>query len=332
MDYSKLLNEASIPVDMSYFRYLTEAQKAEMTDSALTELMKLIVDKYNSLDFSEIEKSAGDITRFKYTNMMKDNMETLYMVYKNSSDTGAAKYMEVLDDVGAILSFLQTNRKDFNELYKEGNGIIQLLYTSLVSSCVYCMHHLVSNTIRFVTVDNTASCEVMFDEIPGSIKHVHIRNVKSGADSLNDIRKLLTAYKRDQGKGQLHESVTLTVGAAVVIGVVVLLPRLIHLIREIIYSIYFARVRVSDALDVQAKLIRTNIESLESTGRGKENKKIIARQKKIAEALEVWKNRIAIKSDTTEYHMNKQIQKEEAQLKIDSDTFYDTSYDSGLMI
>ena len=93
-----------------------------------------------------------------------------------------------------------------------------------------------------------------------------------------------------------------------------LVPRIIMMIREIIYSVYYSRVKVADMLELQADLIRTNIESLEA-GRG--NRKVIARQKKIADKLEKWKNRIALKMDTTETLKRAQQKKENASLKID---------------
>ena len=61
-------------------------------------------------------------------------------------------------------------------------------------------------------------------------------------------------------------------------------------------------------------MLKTNIESLEA-GRG--NKKVIARQKKIAQKLETWKNRVALKMDSTETLKRTQERKENASLKID---------------
>ena len=98
---------------------------------------------------------------------------------------------------------------------------------------------------------------------------------------------------------------------------ILLIPRIIILIREIIYSIYYSRVKTAEMLGVQADLIRTNIESLEA-GRG--SKKVIARQKKIAQKLEKWQNKIALKMDTTEVAKKTQQRKEDQSLKIDQNS------------
>ena len=130
--YANFLVECGFEVNKSDFIYLNEANQVQITDDALTGMMKFITDKYNSIDFSEIEKSAGDINRFKYTKMLEDNLETLDSVYKNAAvaDPGAKKYVEVILHCRSVLNFMRNNRMMFSALFKAGNGMIQLLYTS----------------------------------------------------------------------------------------------------------------------------------------------------------------------------------------------------------
>ena len=314
----KVLSEAGISVDRSCFISLDEAVRAEITDEQLTGMMKFVVDKYNSIDFSEIERSAGNVAKFKYYDMIKENLDMLDNVYKSSDDPGAKKYMEVITACHKVLTHLMNMREEYSELYRQGNGIIQMLYTSEIAAILFCVGTLVSNTIRFVTTEQDTECQVLYDEIPGTIKHVHIKNVVAAANSTDDIVKYMNTVK-SANKRTVSESVTgVLIGIGVGIGAAILLiPRLIRLIQEIIYSIYFMRVRVSDMLDLQAKLIKVNIESLEA-GRG--TKKVIARQKKIAQNLETWKSKIAIKTDTVEAMKNVQIQKEMKTLDVTKDT------------
>ena len=319
--YANFLIECGFEVNKSDFIYLNEANQVKITDDALTGMMKFITDKYNSIDFSEIEKSAGDINRFKYTKMLEDNLETLDSVYKNAvvTDPGAKKYVEVILHCRTVLNFMQNNRMMFSALFKAGNGIIQLLYTSMVAGIIYCTGILVSNTIRFVTTEKDTDCEVLFDEIPGTIRHCHIKNMAYAYNSLSNFEKYLNeCYAVQIQKRGINESIGTI--AFVIGGVIVgisLIPNIINLIREIIYSIYCSRTKISEMLAVQQELLKTNIESLEA-GRG--NKKVIARQKKIAEKLEKWKNRFAMKADTTDNLKRAQIKKENETLRIDKDS------------
>lgn len=320
-----VLTEAGYDIDHVYFNLLDEASQLQVTDDVLSEMMKFITDKYNALDFSEIEKSAGDINHFKYQRMIQENVNTLNSIYNNSPDSGAKKYLEVVQAIDNVMRHLQEYRNQYSVLYKAGNGVVQLMYTSLVASCLFATGVLVSNTIRFVTTERDTECEVLFDEIPGTIKHVHIKNVLAASNDLGSFAKVVTQLTE---RSAISESITATgiaVGVMITAGVIMLIPKILMLIREIIYSIYYNRVRLADMLELQTNLIRTNIESLEQ-GRG--NRKVIARQRKIADKLEKWKNKVAVKMDTVSQLKNTAMKKENQSLRIDRDSaFAQTSYD-----
>ena len=89
------------------------------------------------------------------------------------------------------------------------------------------------------------------------------------------------------------------------------------MIREIIYSVYYTRVKVADMIAVQVDLINTNIESLEA-GRG--NKKVIAKQKRIVDKLVKWQNRIAVKVDTVNTMVAMQKKRENTSMRIEQNS------------
>lgn len=309
------LTEAGVTIKRSDFVFLSEAAKIKVADSVMTEMFKFITDKYNSIDFSEIESSAGDIRRFKYRNLVLENIETLENIYYNTDDPGAKKYVDVIKSVKMIYEFLDLKRDKISVLYKKGNGVIQLMYTSLVAATIYGTSTLVTNTIRFVTTETDTDMEVVFDEIPGSIKHVHIKNLLNTANNLSTFHELVDQMYGNEKRSVSESAITIMAATTLAIaGVIYLIPKLLTLIREIIYSIYFTRVKVSDMLDLQVQLIRTNIESLEA-GRG--SKKIIVRQRAIANKLERLSNSIAVKLDTAEVLSKTQQKKENSTLKIE---------------
>lgn len=315
VDCYRVLTEASIDVNRGEFLTLSEEARLQVTDDVLTGLMKFITDKYNSLDFSEIERSAGDIDRFKYKSLIMENSKILKDIYESSQDPGARKYLDVIYAVDEVMRFLGEDREKIAALYRSGNGIIQLMYTSLVAACLYSIGILVSNTIRFVTTDQDADCTVMFDEIPGTIKHVHIKNVLAARSSINDMHQLVKEYHK---QSKLSESVeAIAIGALITGFVIYLIPKIIILIREIIYSIYFHRVKTAEMIGVQIDLLNVNIESLEA-GRG--NKKVIARQKNIVEKLKKWQNRVAVKNDMVNSMVLTQKNRENQSLKIDKNS------------
>lgn len=314
-DARNVLREAGVTVDLPDFYSLSEEAQLKVADDTLMKMFKFVTDKYNSLDMSEIEKSAGDFMRFKYRDMMYENIEILTSIYQSSTDDGAKVYLDVIRDIRRVMDLLDDRRNQWSTLYKDGNGVVQLLYTSLVAGCLYAIGILISNTIRFVTTDQDADCQVMFDEIPGTMKHVHIKNIQAAAKSTSDIQNLLNEYSKNTAVVQ--ESVTVSAVTVALLStaiVIMLIPRILILVREIIYSIYYSRVKKAEMLDMQIQLLRTNIESLEA-GRG--NKKVIARQKKIADRLEKMKNKISLKMDTAELGSKQQKMKEARELHVD---------------
>lgn len=317
----RILTEAATSVDRTDFILLSEDAQLQVTDDVLTGLMKFITDKYNAMDFREIERSAGDISKFKYTEVLRENAQILRTIYSNSPDPGAKKYLEVVEAIRNVLGFLEDYRAPIVDQYQTGNGLVQLMYTSMVAGCIYSVGILVSNTIRFVTTEQNVDCEVLFDEIPGTIKHVHIANIMAANASIPQMRDLLKSYNKASKSGypaMANESVsTVVIGAAIAAGVVMLIPKIIVLIREIIYSIYFNRVKLADQLAMQIDLVNTNIESLEA-GRG--NKKVIAKQRKIVQKLEKWKNRVALKNDTVNSAVLMQKRKENDALRIEKNS------------
>ena len=116
----------------------------------------------------------------------------------------------------------------------------------------------------------------------------------------------------------MHEAVGPIAAGLLTLGLVIyLIPKILILIREIIYSIYFLRVRVGDMLAVQIDLINTNIESLYGKG-GSE--RVIAKQTRVAEKLEKWKNRIAIKVDSVNALVSVQKKRENQVLNVEPDS------------
>lgn len=319
-DIFSALSEVGVTIKKSDIAFLSEDAKIKVADATLTEMFKFVTDKYNALDFGEIERSAGDIMKFKYRDLILSNADILDNIYNESTDPGAKKYREVISAVYDTNDYLTRNKADISELYRGGNGVVQMMYTSMVAAMIYGISALITNTIRFVTTETDSDMEVVFEEIPGSIRQVHIKNLLSLKRDIDTFAKVIRVFKEKDEKIKMDESVSATsiaVGIVAIGGIIYLIPKIIVLIREIIYSIYYSRIKMYDMLDLQISLIRTNIESLEA-GRG--NKKVIARQKKIADKLEKMKTKVSLKLDMAEALSKIQQKKENQTLHLDKNS------------
>lgn len=323
------LIEAGFTVNTGYFRFLDEATQAKIADNALMDMFKFITDKYNTIDFGEIEKTGGDYRKFKYRQLIDENLNTLMKVYNSSSDPGAKAFMDDIMAIRTAQTLLDDKREQFIYLYRSKDGITQILYTSLVSAIVYATSALVANTIRFVTLDDDNDIQVIYNETNNAARNIHIKNIRSAHNSNESIRTYLdTAFKYK--KSNLSESVSIASIAAGALAVIVIVPRIIPFIRECIYAVYFTRVKLSQAIELQIYLVKTNIESLEATGRS--SKTVIAKQKAVVGALLKVLNIISVRMDDAESMTNRRIREENTKLKIDKTDPIATTGEDALLL
>ena len=383
---TKVLTESGIEADYFAIHRLDEASGLRVADTILADMFKFITDKYNSLNFREIEQSSGDYTKFKYKDMLDENLVTLQKIYQASDDEGAAKYLKVVSDMREIISWLIRRRGDISYLYKKRKGSIQMIYTSTVAAIIYTIAALVSNTIRCVTVDKDADMEVLFEEIPSAYKNVHLKNVTSIASSLPEFDRFIDASLKDTKKnlmeaasvGQIfdagyrlakaggknavnaifhgdsddavkrRERVTsalskaanskvgkAAIGGAMAVGAAVLVWKsatiVFGIIRSIVFTIYYSRIAAKDALEINATLLRANIEALEATPGTKP--KVIANQKKWLERLEKIALKFANDTDRGEVLANREIERENKILDAtDPQRFTEDDYGNEILI
>ena len=336
------LAEADINVDRGFYAFLDEATKIQVTDKVMTDMFKFITDKYNSIDFSEIEKSAGDYKRFKYNQLIDSNLQVLENVYFNTTQEGSEKFIATVRQMRELIEFLIVHREEFSYLYKNKVGIAQLIYTSMVSSIVYAVSALVAQTIRFITLEDDDDLSVVYDEMNNAAKNIHVKNIQHAVNSLDSIEKYLsTVYRDKKNRLATNESITwasmvagisspVGIAAAAIGATILLLPRIVPFIREVIYSVYYSRVNFAQAIGVQIELLRTNIESLESSGRG--TKKIIAKQKNVVRRLEKLQNLIAVRTVDAQSMASRKIKEENRSLNIDRNSVLAAPDADGLLI
>jgi len=363
--YLRALREAGIEFDIaqrSSFLCLDEANQIRVADNVLGDMMKFITDKYNAIDFREIEKSAGDFSKFRYATMIMENTETLRNIYKSTPDQGALKYLEVIDAIGLVSEKLIAMKRSISELYRSGDGMVQIVYTSLVTSMISAIGILVANTIRFVTTEQTADCEVLFDEIPNTFKHVHIKNVLAAPKAMENFSTYMTMVTAARRNGSMNESIsvaaitgviksivgvfapnvaaaaasTTSAGITAVTGVassiavpIIVIAALIYFSRDIIYAVYYGRTKISDYLAQQEAMVRTNIEALKRRG---VSDKVIARQLKWANFLGSLSRKIGVKNDVAEANARAAKRKEDEDIKKKAGNEASQSADSGVML
>lgn len=111
-------------------------------------------------------------------------------------------------------------------------------------------------------------------------------------------------------------------GVAVVKGAIFIVKVLIPKLRNISYFFISTRVKISDALAIQAQLLELNASKLDEdeTLDSAKKDKIKSKQLKIAEKLKKWSNRFAIDNKTAEKKAKDGIKEEDKKAKIDEES------------
>lgn len=328
---SKILSE-STGVPLVRLAILSEAQFHGMNENLLAKMFESVGQKYNEIDFSEIEKSKGDFRKFKYRNLIMQNQAMLEDLYSSNEDPQVQSMVKYTQGVAKIIKGMEENAVAFTDLYD--NSIISVLYNTSVATVIYATTLLLSTTVRFVTIDKDTDIEVIIDSLPNAEKNIFLSNVPKLAEAYqSDIPKMLVEVGKqkhkaisetaviDQDPFAINEAVfTVPLFLIVVPVVAIALTKVIPIIREIIYGIYHIRVSMEQAIDYQVDLISANIEMLEDkslsdNSKGKKKyKKIIANQRRIVNKLDKIKKAVSIKFDVAENQAKKDIVRDNREL------------------
>lgn len=326
---------------------LNEASFTSLNEAILTKMFEAIGDKYNEIDFSEIEKSKGNFNKFKYKNLLVQNCELLNSLYAGNSDPSVRSMVEYTKHASYLLNRLSDLSSDFELLYSV-SAPVAIIYNTTVANLIYSITLLLSMTVRFVTVDKNSDIEVIIDTLPSADKHLFIANLPKLAKAYEkDVPKLLEDTKANMKKNisesydpntvvmnELSTAVTIGIIAA---GSILVLTKLVFVIREVIYSIYNARISIENALEYQIDLLSANIEMLEddiqtaSKDHKKKYTKVVAKQRRIVEKMDKIKRVVSIKFDVASNGARKEIARENRQLNIDTRNKV-VSYDSEVLI
>lgn len=340
----ELLSETFNNPSMRLLGALNEAQAHFVNEQLLSKMFEAIGEKYNEIDFSEIEKCKGAFSKFKYKNLLVSNIELLSSLYLNG-DSVSETMTKYTKAAATIIDKLLQLEKSFVELYDE--AVIAVIFNTTVANLIYSTTLLISTTVRFLTVEKDADIEVLIDNLPNAEKYIFLKNLlKLEKLYEKEIVQLFTEIKKNGNKklsetysaANMNEAIMFTSTTVIVLTpiVILILWKFIPICREIIYAVYSMRISIENICAVQIELINTNIESLEervptNPKAKKKHMKVIARQKKVVEKLDSLKRFVAVKFDIADQSAKKEIARENPEYNM-SNKEAKAAYNNSLMI
>lgn len=277
-------------------RGLNEEDQSRVLMSLTTRLYDQIMDKVDDIDYGEIARTKGDVTKLSnYANMKEclSILRDLFIEYKQD----IAPVKTILD----ALVNVENRRETFQKAFIVKAEFPILIYDTICLSIVESLSLMISTCIEFIKSPTDDCIDIILNNVAvaKTYRHLLFDNLKKFNKSCEDgdMDKALN-YVMD--KKNLFGGFSVVAGAVVGLGIIM---NIIPIMRELIYYYYYNRVRLSDYLSVQADLLQINAYNLEANRVGKsaeERKRIAKRQMKIVESLRKVSNTIAVDSVTAE--------------------------------
>lgn len=303
---------------------LNEAVQANMADAVLFKMFEMTIGKYNKIDFGDIERSRGNVTKTKFYKNLNECINTLIDIH-----TVTDKIPSILI-VSDALANLLAMKNTFEYNFRIKNNCAIMVYNSIYYAIMEATSYIIATSIDFAKSENDSTFDNVtihgFDSKCSCLINALSAFNKCVAD--NSIMKFLKESAESSSK---LETQTESVGskvADVVLGFVTnnkdsikkygaiaataifsiyVASNIIPIIREIIYWIFKARHKISEAAALQAKFLELNIESLEHLdknaviGRRKiTTDKLITRQTRYAKMFRSIANKFALDSDKSD--------------------------------
>ena len=284
-----------------------ESNGAQLDATMVSRLYKSAIDKSHVVD--SWEDSKGDITKFEGYIPMKESLQ----IVENLSDKAGVNIPELMT-INETLNVLEANRESFVKGFMLNNELVTLIYNTIVYACVEATSSLISSYVEYVRNVNTTEFTL----------------VKTGKLSADTTFRNLKAFNQSHKKGDLtrilkgatnnRENFLGVSGTSVAIGAVVIGAALsvVPIIRELIFTYYYTRSRMSDYLEHQALLIELNRKSIETASVPlKDRKKVIEKQTIQARQFRQLSERIKVSGSRGEIDANTAIKQENKTWKIE---------------
>lgn len=273
---------------------LTEAELKPISNNLVTELYKSVIEKAH-IDFEDIPASKGDITKYKgYIDMVKCLDIISRIATKNNT-----KIIEV-EIVQKSIANIVALRDQFTKGYSIGNKFLILQYNTLVAACVESTSILIASYVDYVKRVDSVDFEIINTHSnQGGLCIANLKRFNELVAS-GDYTKMCNAVLSGATKSIITESavvITFAVLTTLVAGVI--------LLKNIVFKLFYARMKISEYLNMQAMFLEMNKNNIEASGSNippAKKKEIIKKQQELSNKLSKLSDKIrvdVVMSDST---------------------------------
>lgn len=291
---------------------VTEAiDKNQMILSLSAKLYTMIAAEITEIDYGEIPKSKGDITKIPNYMELKECIDTLHQLleaYKQPTDP--------VDEVAEAIDHLREDCKMWEKGFNIKSDLPIALYNTIALSIISSISFLISGSIEFIKETGEEAYQIKLDKVGyhKSKDNLLFKNLKrfNKACRNKELQKSIEAiYKAEKAVAESgivnEEAVTIIAGIITTAAMISMISLLLPILQELVAFLYGARQNLSDYLSIQSDIVRLNAENvkLDVTKTSAERDKIYKKQVKIADSFKKISNKLAIKLKSSQVQAEK---------------------------
>lgn len=327
-EFNRIVTEYFDISDKETFSYLRSIEEADQNKVLLALTSKLydhLVEKVDDIDFGDIPKSRGDVTKLPNYDKVVDCISIIRGILENARQD--------LDPV-IILEDAVKNLNEYKEVFIKGYQLnIELpmvVYNTMVLSVYSGISILISSCIEFIKSTDDTGFDIALDKVQlKKTKDALIfRDLKSLNASFDKgvLPNALTHMIKQNTKNLMGAEIATIATAGAIIGVIL---NIIPILRELVYFFFYSRTKVADYFDAQSALLQMNAYNLaaKATDDSRDVEEIKKKQLKIADKFKKIANVISVKNNKAEISAEKETKSLEKKLKI-NDVVEDDDSDS----
>lgn len=297
--FANFLNENAYSFNKNI---LNEAVQGQLSDIVLEKMFELTIGKYNKIDFGDIERSRGDITKIKFDKSLNECLSTLEEMHIATNNLPAVEII-----INARSNMLKM-KNQFEYAFRSKNNCAIMIYNTIYYAIMEATSYLIASSINIVKEEEKETeLSVTYIEskdnllVNSLIKfNKCVENgdiskfIKASGDYINGKEVQNESISDFAAKHLTKKNLTIVLGVA---AIAYMATHILPMIREIIYWIYKCRHKLSESAKMQAEFLEANIEVLKQRDG---SAKIIARQARWARFFKSIANKFSLDVEKTD--------------------------------
>lgn len=247
---SEILAESDSSVTLKDVRLVLEDTTSPVTNKYIENLYKQVVSK-SHINFGDIPTSRGNIKKYSG---YKSMMETLQTMRKLVSVESNADAVRAVDTVLAAIGNIESLEDIFEKGFSTRNDHVMLEYNVFVYSCVEATTCILSEFVEFIKeINGTYQIKIKNTKYKAGLFFIEQLEKFNAINAAGNYRNYLTTML-DKNKDNFVGATAVGVTAVVLTVLIAIVP----VTRALIYQIYRLRMKLSDALELQAYFLELN--------------------------------------------------------------------------